>query len=715
MSDQTPVDETGDLVAFFMVDLGPIPPGICAGTLVAVAEGLADVAALAAADVLAGPDGVSPITWLARRSLRGDLVRNPSWLPVLVAPGALAPGVPDTELALSPTTLLWIDGALYPVGCLVNGNTIRQLSTAGRVDYCLPLSDGALVQAYGASIASLDDWGWVNAYSNCNDSPASLPTLIQRPRATAAMALAMRNRLAARANVVARNLTDDPDLRLWMDGVTLRPIRREGDAFVFSVPEAAKPIRIVSRSMIPAELPGGGSDARRLGVCVTRLSLRGPDLTLEIQPASGQLNDGFYPPGPNRLHCWTDGFALVPPHFVDLMDGAFELTVHVVASSLRYYACDTSPLPRALALDASLPTPDRDAGSNVMVEHIRILQSLGFAVTFVPADNFARFEPYASALEALGVEVIHRPWYDRLEHFLAERGDAFQLAYVHRLTVAEGAIPLLRRMHPKLPIIYNTADLHHLRRQRLAALSGDAAEVAAAAAEQAGELAAIAAADATLLCNSVEMDLMRAALPDSRLVYLPWVRASVPGPRPRWAERAGMMFLGGFHHPPNVDAMLWFVDAVMPLLRARDAGIVLTIYGADLPPEIAALAADDVKIGGYLPALAPAFDRHRVSVAPLRYGAGFKGKVAESLAYGVPVVGTPIAAEGTGLEHDVNILVAADAEAMATAILHLYRDEETWNRLVAAGQSYLAEALSPDAGRRVLGQALRDAGVVMPA
>ena len=714
MSEQVPVDEAGDLVAFFQPALGNAPPGLCAGMLVAVPDGAAEVSALGPADMVIGPNGVAaPVVWLARRGVRGEQLHDPRWLPIVLSAGCLSSGIPTVDIKLSPATLLWLDGALYPAGALTNGTSIRQEAVSGQVEYCLPVANATLIQVCGVAISSLDDWSWLNAYGNAVDSPTVLSPFQAKPRATAPMLVQMRNRLAARGRIASPRLTHDRELRLWIAGTAIQPEQREGSVYTFNVPVGAQSIRLLSRSAVPAAMPNGGSDERRLGVCVSKLTLRNADLTLDIQPASGLMSDGFHPPGPNGMHTWTDGFALIPPHLVALMEGAFELTVHLVDAPLRYLDPPSLGVPTALVLDASLPTPDRDAGSNVMVEHIKLLQSLGFAVTFVPVDNFARIEPYASALEAMGVEVVHRKWYDHLAHFLAERGSTFKVAYVHRLTVAETAIPLLRQIHPSLPIIYNTADLHHLRRQRYATLRDDPKEAETATVERDSELAAVAAADVTLLCNTHEVDLVRQALPGSRLVYLPWVRDLVPTVRPGWAERAGIMFLGGFQHPPNVDAMMWFVNEVMPELRVLGGGLSLTIYGADLPPDIAALAADDIVIGGYVPDLHLAFDRHRVSIAPLRYGAGFKGKVAESLAHGVPIVATPVAAEGTGLEDGINILVASDPASMASSIVRLYHDEAFWQLLADAGRDYVATALSPDAGRNLLKRSLADIGVLV--
>jgi glycosyltransferase involved in cell wall biosynthesis len=105
-----------------------------------------------------------------------------------------------------------------------------------------------------------------------------------------------------------------------------------------------------------------------------------------------------------------------------------------------------------------------------------------------------------------------------------------------------------------------------------------------------------------------------------------------------------------------------------------------------------------VVIGGWAPDLAAVFDRHRVSVVPLRYGAGFKGKLASSLAHGVPSVATPVGAEGTGLEGLAEVLVAKEAAGFAAAVAYAYSEEAVWERSAEAGPRFVRERLSPERG-----------------
>ncbi len=687
-------------------DLGRAPPSFCAGTTVATPNGHLDIASLAVGDVVfTSGDDVAQVLWIGVRRidpglLPADAARK--FLPVCIAAGALAPGLPMRALHLAPTTLIWLDGGMVGADALVNGRTITQPQRHEPFEYWqMALSDAGTLVAEDVAVAALTDAGWGNGFAD-PAGVADVSVLAAAPLLGAAAILQLRRNLANRAVQLLVPTTTDPGLRLVLDGKVLLPTRREADTYHFTVPGGAKDVRLVSRSVVPADMPNAGADRRRLGVYVLAIAVGSSHIRINIDPAAGQLRDGFHPPGSGQHNCWTNGSAALPPAPFGLVGDLAEVEIRIAAPSLPYRADPVPDGKVALVLDASLPTPDRDAGSNVIFEQIKLLQELGYGVVFVPLHNFARLSPYAEALEALGVEVIHRPWYDNLASFMALRGESFAFAYVHRLWVAEQALPILRRARPDMKILFNTADLHHLRSQRAAALTGNPDDAQLAEAERVRELAVISAVDATIVCNSVERDLLRDLLPDVRVAYLPWVRSPVAGAVPDFADRTGMMFLGGFAHPPNADGLLWFVREVMPLLRKQIAGVSLTIYGADMPDEVSALAAPDIIIAGYVPALKPAFDRHRVSVAPLRYGAGFKGKVAESLAHGVPVVASPIAAEGTGLVDGVNVLVAEDADTMAATIAGVYGNGDWWLSLSRAGQVFVADKLSPAQGKQVI-------------
>lgn len=500
----------------------------------------------------------------------------------------------------------------------------------------------------------------------------------------------------------------DPGLLLLVDDRRLPPCAVADGLHTFALEAPVRTLRLLSRTFVPSRQMPGSPDQRRLGVSLWWLRLRSEQVTVHIRAEHPLLRDGFHAADTGAR--WTDGFALVPACFHHLLAGDVTVEVRIGTPDVTYPPEPRDGRPRALVIDETLPMPDRDAGSNVMRDHVRLLQSLGYAVTFLPA-NLDACEPYASALEDEGVEILAHPNVAGPEQALALRGDGFALAYLHRVTIAARMLPLLRRLAPQARVLFNPADLHFLRLERQAALLGSAALRAEAGALRPRELQAIAAADATLLCNTTEMALVRAALPEAKLVFLPWVITRRADALADFAARTGIMFLGGFAHPPNADGITWFVTSVMPLLRGLLPGVTLHVYGHAIPEAVAALAAGDVRIEGHAPDLAPVFARHRVAIAPLRFGAGFKGKLAESLAHGVPTVATPMAAEGSGLEDGEHLIIAETEAAFAAAIAQVYQTRAVWERLVAQGQRHVDAAFSPAQGRARLAEALALAGL----
>lgn len=354
--------------------------------------------------------------------------------------------------------------------------------------------------------------------------------------------------------------------------------------------------------------------------------------------------------------------------------------------------------PQVLLIDALTPRPDRDSGSLRLANLIALLQEEGAHVVFWPANRRADGD-YTRALQRQGVECWHAPWAPRLPAWLRAHGARFASVLVSRHYVAAECLPLLRRHAPQARLLFDTVDLHFLREQRLAELTGDAGARRAAARTRRQELALAARADTTLVVSSAERDLLRRLLPAADVQVLSNLhRLPPPGPGPH--ARRDLLFVGGFGHPPNVDAVRWFVEAVFPRVRAALPEVAFHCIGGDVPPAIAALAAQPgVQIHGHVPDLRPWLDGCRVAVAPLRVGAGVKGKVNQAMAHGLPVVATPLAAEGMHLRDGEDVLLAGDPDAFAAAIVRLYRDPALWQRLAAHGRANVARHFSLEAAR----------------
>lgn len=346
---------------------------------------------------------------------------------------------------------------------------------------------------------------------------------------------------------------------------------------------------------------------------------------------------------------------------------------------------------RVLMVDHSTPTPDRDAGSYAAVQEMRLLQELGCKITFVP-NNMAHMGKYTTALQNQGVECIYAPFARNVGEVLRDRGHEFDFIYITRYNVAEDILECVREF-TKAKVVLNNADLHFLREMRAAA-EDDEFEIASAMNTRHRELAVMEDVDAILSYNDTEHSVISSHTFESNKIFkCPWVlsekQLSVP-----FKDRQGIAFLGGFNHLPNREAVDYFVKEVMPLIRQRSPEIVFNVYGSGVTDEIEALEADDIHIKGFVESLDTVFDECRIFVAPLLSGAGIKGKVLESISYQVPCVLSPIAAESTGLVHDLNCKIPQTPLQWAESIVALYNDEAEWTRLSQKASELVEERYS---------------------
>ncbi len=334
---------------------------------------------------------------------------------------------------------------------------------------------------------------------------------------------------------------------------------------------------------------------------------------------------------------------------------------------------------RALVVDACVLTPDKDSGSLRMFNLLQILQRLGYKVSFI-ADNLHYDAHYTPLLQAIGVECWYHPYLETVAGHLQQHGSLYSLVVLSRADVAEKNIDAALRYAPGARILFDTVDLHFLRERRQAELTGSMSAKEAAEMRRLQEVSIARKAHQTLVVSPVEVELFRQEAPGVNVALVSNIH-KVNGRGKPWAAREHIMFIGSFEHPPNVDAMHFFIDEVFPLLQRQRPGIKLVIVGPHAPRSLLGKAGELIEILGFVEDLAPVFDSIRLSIAPLRYGAGVKGKINSSMSYGVPVVATSVAAEGMGLEHGVDVLIADAPEDFASAIVQAYDDEALWNRL----------------------------------
>jgi GT2 family glycosyltransferase len=360
---------------------------------------------------------------------------------------------------------------------------------------------------------------------------------------------------------------------------------------------------------------------------------------------------------------------------------------------------------RVLIIDATTPTPDQDSGSLRMVNLMRVLRGSGCHVAFM-ASNRAWIERYTTELQALGVEVLYHPYTPEPVTLFRERGGEFDAIILSRHYVAAEFLGLARLYAPQAKLIFDTVDLHYLREQRAAELEGKPELARVAATTRAQELKIMRETDLTLVVSPVEQEILATEAPDVRVDVLSNVH-EIYGCRQPFKERKDLVFVGGFQHPPNIDAVVWFVNEVFPRVLESLPEVRFHIIGSKVTDSVRALASKNVIVHGFIDDIAPYMDGCRLSLAPLRYGAGVKGKVNMAMSYGLPVVATRMAVEGMHVRFGEDVAVADDADGFADAIVALYGDEANWQRLSANGlanvEAHFSFAAAETAIRRIIG------------
>ena len=366
---------------------------------------------------------------------------------------------------------------------------------------------------------------------------------------------------------------------------------------------------------------------------------------------------------------------------------------------------------RVLVVDFRTPMWDRDAGSLRMFEIIKSLQRLGCSVVFAP-DNGARLEPYTRKLQRMGVEVI---WgaVDVMP-VLAELGAGLTAAILSRPHPASRWLDSVREFAPAATVVYDTVDLHWVRESRRYALDNPAraasnghlvAEGPKAKALFELELAMVRASDVTVAVTAEERARILDDVPEAQVVVIPTIHAVREEVSPV-AERSDILFVGGFEHPPNADAVDYLVREVMPRVWEERPELSVTIVGGSVPPEVARLASSRVDVRGWVADLDPILESSRTMVVPVRFGAGVKGKVTQALAAGVPIVTTPVGAEGLNGADGENMLIGDDADGLARRIVRVVEDDILWQSLSRAGQALVSGTCSPEVLDERLGELL---------
>ena len=359
----------------------------------------------------------------------------------------------------------------------------------------------------------------------------------------------------------------------------------------------------------------------------------------------------------------------------------------------------SSRTPIVLVIDHYVPQPDRDAGSRTMWCFLRVLQQMGMQPKFWP-HNLWEDPQYTPLLRAQGIEVFcGNEFCDGFAPWIRENGDEIDYVLLSRPTLSGDYLPLLRA-HSRAKVLFYGHDIHHARLQDQMRQTGDQRLADEARKLQAQELRLWRETDVVYYPSDAETAQVRAAVPQAAARTVPpYFFDQEPDPATLVpAGRADLLFVAGFGHPPNVDAAVWLVRQILPLVRATCPGVRLRLVGSNPTSEVQALACADVEVTGWVSdeQLQQAYRQARAAIVPLRFGAGVKSKVVEALHNGLPLVTTAVGAQGLdGLETVVPVV--DEPAAIARALVQLLQEDARWLQVSADGRRFIARHASAQA------------------
>ena len=365
---------------------------------------------------------------------------------------------------------------------------------------------------------------------------------------------------------------------------------------------------------------------------------------------------------------------------------------------------------RVLVCSYYPPESDREGGSKRVFDLVRLLRADNWAVTFLASERLGPAR-YSQALQRMGIPVFDGAKI-RVEELLENaRFDLVLFAY---WPVAEIYLPMVRRALPQTHVVVDSVDLHFLRHaRRLVHKTAEQGQAPALnpnfGSDFVRELNVYLAADAVLTVSQKEADLLKDLTGDPVLAkVVPDLEEPIGKVQPQPA-RKGMVFLGSFRHEPNIDAVKFLCQEIVPRLdRKLVEEHPIYVVGDKLDTEISRLSEGlpQVKMVGWVPSVGPYLQRARVNLIPLRYGAGTKRKFLQAVLAGTPSVSTSVGIEGFDVREGQEVLVANSPEEFAAAITRLFRDSNLWERLSSQARNQLRPAHERAAVRSRLREAL---------
>lgn len=290
----------------------------------------------------------------------------------------------------------------------------------------------------------------------------------------------------------------------------------------------------------------------------------------------------------------------------------------------------------------------------------------------------------------------------QFDHFIKELNPDFVI--FDRFVIEEQFGWRVAENCPQAIRVLDTQDLHFLRRARADALKAglslqqiEHCQFPLTTETTLRELASMYRCDGTLILSEFEMKLLIEKYQlNPETLFLSRFHYPPVHPTPTFEERKDFIIIGNFRHPPNADGILWFRKEIWPLIRKQLPGVSVHIFGAYPPKEMIQLtqATQGFHVIGPVEDQFETLKKYRVNLAPLRFGAGIKGKISDGWWSGTPVVATPIGAEGMSGLLPWGGEIESHPDKFAEAAVKLYSNPTLWTASQEKGFSIMRELYS---------------------
>lgn len=366
---------------------------------------------------------------------------------------------------------------------------------------------------------------------------------------------------------------------------------------------------------------------------------------------------------------------------------------------------------KTLVIDVFTPKPDKDSGSIDTYNYLITLRNIGFEVSFISVMDSHIIDKYVVDLQKRGIECVYSPYLKSVDNFIKRNAKNYDLIFLFRAPYGGKYVDKVRQYAPHTKIVFNVVDLHFLREEREREIKKAEEFIIQEGVTQEMEIALMRKVDQTILVSDYEKGLIARIDNTIRTMVIPIPRV-IPGRQSGFSKRKDIVFIGGFSHKPNIDAVLYFAQEIWPYIHLKLLDCKFLIIGSNVPEEIDSLnGVKNIKVVGHVPELSQIFSSIKLSVAPLRYGAGIKGKVITSLSYGVPCVVTSIAAEGGGFTNQKDIIICDYPEEFANQVVDVYNCKAIWEKLSKNGLEFVTKKHSIQNFEKTIIRLVSDLGI----